>query len=233
MSQTFYPSHSDDAGSQEGPIVPSVVQNSDDMISTTLPTGNQVTQSLKLTETFRYWRNSFINKIDGLRAEWGTQKSAARNEIASAEEYLSRNVFTDSFENRELVVPSSILSLSAFFSGRILSNPNNWGRKGNLISGGPSLLGRVCTSIPSRLLLPFVLAGTVFAQLTPVTATNIWSTIQRDVLSKRLIDDCHRLWKEYYVEGLVKQKRDLCSTVDAKLQQNVKVLRESISDHLK
>lgn len=232
MSPSFYPSHQEDAKRHDGPIVPGVLQHSPEMASTTLPTGNQVTQSVQLTETFRHWRNLLINKIDGLRAEWGTQKSAVKNELASANEYLDRNVFTDVLENRELVVPSAILSLGAFFSGRVLSNPKNWGGS-NFSLAGRSSMGRILTSIPSRLLLPFVLAGTVFAQLTPVTATNIWDTFQKDALPKKFTDESHRLWSEYYVEGLVKGKQNLCRTVDQTLQQNVKALREGINDRLK
>lgn len=233
MRHSFYPSHKDDAERHDGPIIPAMVQNSPEMISTTLPTGNQVTQSLQLTENFRRWRNLLINKIDGLRAEWETQKSAARNEIDSANEYLERNVFTDTYENRELVVPSAILSLGAFFSGRVMSNPNNWGKSNNILAGRPSFLGRVCTSIPSRLLLPFLLAGIVFKQLTPVTANNIWTTFEKDALPKKFTDDSHRLWKEYYVDGLLKGKEDLRRAVNEKLQQNVKFVRENISDRLK
>ncbi|QLL32819.1 hypothetical protein HG536_0D03410 [Torulaspora globosa] len=232
MGPSFYGSGNVESTEQKGPIVPSVMNASPEMETSTLPTGNQITESVQITHTLRKWRNMLINKIDLVRAEWETQKSAARNELASADEYLQKNVFTDTHENQELLVPSTILSLGAFFSGRVLSNPLNWGSKKNILAGRPSLLGKVCTSIPARLLLPIALASTVFYQLTPVTAVNVVDTIQKDVLPKPVVDDCRRLWNEYYVHGLAKATRSLSTNCNDQLQKGVRFVRESINNAL-
>lgn len=232
MSPSFYNSNESETSVQNGPIVPSVIKSSSEMETTTLPTGNQVTESVQITHTLRRWRNLLINKIDLARAEWETQKSAARNEMASADEYLKQNVFTNARENKELLVPSAILSLGAFFSGRVLSNPLNWGSSKNFLAGRPPVLGKICTSIPSRILLPIVLAGTVFYQLTPVTATNIPETIQRDALPKKFVDDSHRLWNDYYVHGVAENTCKLRKNCKEQLQNSVKFARQTISDAL-
>ncbi|QLQ79697.1 hypothetical protein HG537_0C03450 [Torulaspora globosa] len=232
MTSSFYGSGNVEKTEQKGPMVPSVIKASPEMETTMLPTGNQIIESVQITHTLRRWRNMLINKIDLVRAEWETQKSAARNELASVDEYLQKNVLTDTHENRELVVPSAILSLGAFFSGRVLSNPLNWGSKKNIFAGRPSLLGQICTSIPSRVLLPIALASTVFYQLTPVTAVNIVDTIQRDVLPKPLVDNCHRSWNEYYVHGLAEATRNLSTNCNDQLQKSVRFVRETINDAL-
>lgn len=232
MSPSFYGSENVETASQNGPIVPSAIKASPEMETTTLPTGNQVTESVQATRTLRRWRNLLINKIDLVRAEWDTQKSAARNELSIADDYLKENVFTDSHENQELLVPSAILSLGAFFSGRVLSNPLNWGSKKNIFAGRPSVLGKICTSIPSRLLLPIALAGTVFYRLTPVTATKTVDTIQRDLLPRSLVDGSRRLWNDYYVHGLAEGSQRLGQSCNEQLQKSVRFARESISDAL-
>lgn len=232
MSPSFYDSGNVETTEENGPIVPSVIKASPEMETTMLPNGNQITESVQVTHTLRRWRNMLINKIDLVRAEWETQKSAARNELASVDEYLQKNILTDAHENQELLVPSAILSLGAFFSGRVLSNPLNWGSKKNIFAGRPSLLGKICTSIPSRLVLPIALASTVFYQLTPVTAVNIVDTIRRDVLPKPVVDGCHRLWNDYYVHGLAKATRSLSTNCNEQLQKSVRFVRESINDAL-
>lgn len=233
MSNRFYGNDGDSAELSNGPLVPAVVKSSPELKTTVLPNGNQIIQSLQLTETLRRCRNTLINQIDSIKAEWGTQKSAARNELASTKEYLEKNIFTDIYENQELLVPSSILSLGAFFCGRVLSNKNNWGSKSSLMTPRVSVLGRVLSSIPARLVLPFALAGTVFHQITPVSSENLWNTVERDALPRNFVDAYHRLWRDYYIQGVHLRKEQFYDNVYDSLQRNIRSLRKNISNNFK
>lgn len=232
MSRSFYPSDHENNESHDGPLVPTIIKTSPAIVTDTLPTGNQITQSLPLTDKFHRWRNTFINQVDLIRAEWETQKSAARNETASAEDYLKQNVFNDMHENKELLVPSAILSLGAFFCGTVLSNKANWGSSNTIFTQRPSILGRICTSLPSRMFLPFVMAGTVFSQLTPHTFANTINVVERDALPEKFVNDYHRIWREVYIDGVVKQKQQIYNNVGNCLQKSLQSLRRIIEENL-
>lgn len=232
MSRSFYPSDHENKESHDDDLIPTVIRTSTVIVTDTLPTGNQITQSLPLTDKFHRWRNTFINQVDLIRAEWETQKSAARNETASAEDYLMHNVFNNMHENKELLVPSAILSVGAFFCGRVLSNKANWGNSNTLLMHRPSILGKICTSLPSRIFLPLVLAGTVFSQLTPHTFANTIKTIERDALPDRFVNEYHRIWREVYIDGVVKREQQLCDNVNNGLQKSLRSFRKIIEENL-
>lgn len=194
-----------------------------------LLTGNKVMQSPPLTERIHEWRNLLIHKYDGIVAEWSNLKSATRNEIDSGKEYMIQNVFKDHQENSQLIIPSSILSLGAFFSGRVLTNKDNWGYR-SIVNRNPSILGRILTSFPSRVVLPLALAGTVFDQLTPQTARNAWSTFERDFLSETVIQESHHVWDQLNVQGIKQGSGEISETIQKSLQKGIRSIRESITE---
>lgn len=194
-----------------------------------LPNGNQVMESPQLTDKIHEWRNGLIYRYNSLEAEWSNLKSATKNEIATSEEYLDKNIFQDPYENGHLVVPSAILSLGAFFCGRVLTNRSNWGHA-SILRSTPSMLGRIFTSLPSRVFLPVALAITVFGQVTPATTRNAWNTIERDVLPDSFVSDSRRLWNEWYAEGLKKGSHDLGESIQSNLQYSIRRIRESIKE---
>lgn len=233
MGTNFYGKNEDQIASAAGPLVPAVISTSTEMQSSTLPNGNQILQSIPLTETSHRLRSNLINLIASLKADWGTQKSAVKNEIASAKEYLQDNIFTDIYENRELLVPSSILSLGAFLSGRVLTNKHNWGKSSVLLTPRVSVIGRLFTSLPSRICLPFILAGAIFHQVTPVSSENLWTRVEKDVLPEKLVDTYHSIRTEYLKNGLLKRNNELCDAVDNYLQSNIRLLRETVGKRFK
>lgn len=192
-----------------------------------LSTGNQVIQSPSLTEKINGWRNSVIHQYNGIAAEWSNLKSATRNEIDSGKDYLNQNVFNDPYETEKLLLPSTILSLGAFFCGRVLSNKNNWGHK-SALNRNASVLGRVLTSLPSRFILPFALSGLVFDQLTPVTTRHALRTVERDLLPETFVQESHRIWDQLYVQGVKQGSGRLGGTIEDGLQNGIKGIRESI-----
>ncbi|GAV52409.1 hypothetical protein ZYGR_0AG04000 [Zygosaccharomyces rouxii] len=194
-----------------------------------LSNGNQVIQSPPLTERIHDWRNSLIHQYNSIVAELSNLKSATGNEIYSGREYIYQNVFNDSHENNQLIVPSAILSLGAFFCGRVLTNKNNWGYR-SIVNRNPSILGRILTSLPSRIVLPLALTGIVFDQLTPGTAGNAWNTFERDFLSESFIQESHRIWDQLYVRGIKQGSGELGKTFQNGLQNGIKSIRESITE---
>ncbi|AQZ13877.1 AIM37 (YNL100W) [Zygosaccharomyces parabailii] len=192
-----------------------------------LPTGNQVTQSPQLTEKLHEWRKDLIRQYSGLLSEWSNLKSAANNEIATGQEYFDNNVFQDPYENERLIVPSAILSLGAFFCGRVLTNKFNWGYT-SILHTSPSILGRIFTSLPSRVVLPVALAIGVFGQVTPSTARSSWNTLERDFLPECFVSSFHRLWNQWYVEGLKNGSRELGESIQNNLQNGIRNIRESV-----
>lgn len=194
-----------------------------------LSTGNQVIQSPPLTERIHQWRNLLIHQCDNIISELSTLKIATRNEIDSGKEYVIQNVFNDSRENDKLIIPSTIFSLGAFFCGRILTNKSNWGYR-SITNRNPSFLGRVLTSLPARIILPLAMAGTIFDQLTPETARNIWHTFERDFLSEPFIQKSHLIWNRLYTQGIKQGSAKIGETIHNGLQNSMKSLRESITE---
>lgn len=238
MSRHFYEDEPIAVQSSKGPLVPSILTASSDVTTKTLPTGNQIAESLPVTKWVHDIRSSIISKYRLYEAEISTQQSAAINEWTAAKEYVLENVVNDKYEREEILVPASTLALSAFFSGRVLSNTKNWGfsspfnNDASYLVRKPTILGRLFVSVPSKVLLPWFLAGAVFSQLVPRTWENTVSCVERDLLPKKFVSDYHGLWKSLYVHGLKQNAEDFGKQVDAVLQANIKDLRMRIAKML-
>lgn len=99
---------------------------------------------------------------------------------------ISKNV--DS-ENKHTVVPGSLIALGAFFAGSIAVNRSNWGAKRLIFGHKSSILEKLCTSLPSRILLPWVLAAATFKYWAPQTSQNLVNATENDLL--QLISSSH------------------------------------------
>ncbi|SCV05711.1 LANO_0H13498g1_1 [Lachancea nothofagi CBS 11611] len=226
MPRHFYDDKEPTVASSEGPLVPDLVIPTD-VSTTTLSTGNQIYDSKTLNIWFNDVRSSLINRYQVYKTEWETQKSAASNEWNSVKDYTSDNILTDSYENQELLVPASALALGAFFSGRVLSNRNNWGfvspfnNQTGVLARNPTLAAKLLTSIPSRIVLPWVLAGTVFSQLVPVTWSNGLQALEKDIFPASMVSQYHEVWDKLHTNGLGKKWKELNEYMDDSLQRNI------------
>ncbi|CEP63903.1 Mic27p LALA0_S09e05072g [Lachancea lanzarotensis] len=218
MSHNFYGKDAGTPKSMEVPLVPDVVTPTD-LTTTTLSTGNNIYNSKTLDELFGNWRGSVVHKYQIYKSELETQKSAVANEYESLRKHVSEQVLTDKYENAELLVPTSVLALGAFFSGRVLSNPRNWGASASFTS-------RLLTSIPSRIVLPWTLAGVTFSQLTPVTWSHSLRSVERDVLPEEWVSQYHQFWDSLHTEGLGKKWRELNDDLDQFLQEKIHSARK-------
>lgn len=233
MSRQFYDEEKPSVVSSQGPLFPDLVPGSD-VKATTLASGNQIYDSRALSTWFGGIRNSVVHKYNIYKTELETQKSAATNEWKNARDYVSQHILTDSYEEQELLVPAGVLALGAFFSGRVLSNRNNWGfdsplnTQTGLLARNPSLLGKVLTSVPSRLVLPWCLAGAAFSQLAPVTWNNGLRALEQDALPQEFVSRYHELWNQFVTDGIQKTSRNVHETVDEKLQESFGQLRKYV-----
>ncbi|SCU81694.1 LAFA_0C06590g1_1 [Lachancea sp. 'fantastica'] len=218
MSRSFYGESAGGSKSTEAPLVPDFVTPTD-LTTTTLSTGNNIYNSKTLDELFSNWRGNAVHKYQIYKSELETQKSAVANEYESLRKHVSEQILTDEYENTELLVPTGVLALGAFFSGRVLSNPKNW-------KASTSFTSRLLTSIPSRVLLPWTLAGAVFSQLTPVTWSHSLRSVESDILPEEWVSQYHQLRDSLHTEGLGRKWRELNDDLNGYLQQRVRSGRE-------
>ncbi|SCW02446.1 LAFE_0F06612g1_1 [Lachancea fermentati] len=236
MPNRFYDDEEPSTTSTEGPLVPKLIP-SPEVETKTLSTGNQIYDSRPISEQFHHLRKAVAHKLDIYNAEINTQRTAFANEVQSIKDYLRDNIFTDRYETEELIVPSSILGLGAFFTGRVLSNRTNWGftspfnADSGFLSRKPTVIGKLTTSLPSRIILPWLLVGTVFSQLTPVTWKNSINAIERDVLPQEFVSTYDEMWNKVYVSGIKQSAIQLHESLDQTLQSSSKQMREFISRH--
>ncbi|CCC71151.1 hypothetical protein NCAS_0G02640 [Naumovozyma castellii] len=130
-------------------------------------------------------------------------------------------IFTDKAENRELLVPGSIIALGMFFTGRILTNKQNWSHK-NL-----NILGKLSTSLPSRILIPWTMAGIVFSKWTPVA----WGNLIKKEPTGLVLSTYHSI-KSGYEENVIRVKESIYRNADDYLQRSVRQARKSIINKL-
>ncbi|AET40161.1 Mic27p Ecym_5407 [Eremothecium cymbalariae DBVPG len=215
------------------PLIPDVILKSN-LRELTLPTGNQVLESLPLTKWFYETRSSVIESARLYNAEWKTQQSAARNELDNIKKYCLKNIFVD-FNELYHLPQTNILTLCSYFAGRIVSNSNNWGlskgRWSTAISGNvhhPSFLARMFTCIPSKVLLPWVLAGAVYKNNAPSSFGNAVHCVETDLLPPDFVTQYRSAWQQYYVNGLKKNAMKACAASEDFLQAQIRNSREFI-----
>ncbi|EDO16228.1 hypothetical protein Kpol_505p4 [Vanderwaltozyma polyspora DSM 70294] len=201
-----------------------------DVVKYRLSDDVEITGSEQLTESIRGWRLNIVDELDKLRSKWDTGKQEMYDKKTDTNAFLNDNVFNNKFENEELVVPSVFLSFGAFCSGRILSNPKNWGhsKTGSLTAVRSGLLYKSLTNLPSRLLLPWIFAGYTFSQFSPKTFDNICKVVEEDLLPPAFAKSCRDNWNSIYVNGIKKHSQGLSSSIDENLQNSIRSIREFI-----
>ncbi|AGO14173.1 AaceriAER379Cp [[Ashbya] aceris (nom. inval.)] len=232
MSRNFY-NYDPTVDILEPPLIPDVILKSN-LKELTLPTGNQVLESLPLTAWFQQTRSNIISHLTRYEAEWETQKSAARNELHSITSYLKGNIFNDARELHTLP-ETNILTLCAYFAGRILTNRKNWGMRPaaalqsvKASVNRPSIIARVCTSIPSKMVLPWAMAGAVFKELAPNAFGNSITSLESDILAPDFVAQYKTLWRDYYTNGAKRAATEAAELLDGKLQGYIGFARNFI-----
>ncbi|AAS53059.1 AER379Cp [Eremothecium gossypii ATCC 10895] len=231
MSRNFY-NYDPTVDILQPPLIPDVILKSN-LKELTLPTGNQVLESLPLTAWFHRTRSNIISHLTRYEAEWETQKSAARNELHSVKSYLKGNIFNDARELYALP-ETNILTICAYFAGRIITNRKNWGVSAATLQSvkssvhRPSLMARVCTSIPSKMVLPWAMAGAVFKELAPTAFDNTITSLESDILDPGFVAQYKTLWRDYYTNGAKKASIEAAELLEGKLQGYIGFARNFI-----
>ncbi|CCD25583.1 Mic27p NDAI_0F02650 [Naumovozyma dairenensis CBS 421] len=151
-----------------------------DINCTTLPEGNRIIELDGLTKWFTNRRRSIIQVDNFCHRRWELCEGFVKSKYYLTKDYLSYNIFNNEEENKNQLVPGSVLALEAAFAGMIVSNKKNWGFKNKLFHRNQSLVGKVTTSLPSRLILPWVLAGYTLSVCIPVTWKNFKKSIRQE-----------------------------------------------------
>lgn len=223
---------SSNSGNDEVPLIPIVLQNSSELLVRTVSTGNEIIESVHLTKWFQKYRTGVASQLSCYEKKWKTRTANFRLHVQHIINYSSRNIFNNDFENKHTVVPGSMIALGAFFAGSIAVNRSNWGAKRMIFSHNSSILEKLCTSIPSRIFLPWVLAAATFKYWAPQTSQNLVSATENDLLPRDFVKSYHDTWKRIYKEGYVAKKNDLRSQIDQTLQKNIRYAREQFYEKL-
>lgn len=136
-------------------------------------------------------------------------------------------------------VTASVLALGAWFTGSILTSKKNWGFQSpwthagaGVLQRNPTVFSKILTSLPVRLTLPWILAGSVYSQLTPKTWGNAVQSFERDVLPQDFVQQYHSFWNETVQDGLKKQLKGLKESAHESLQSGIGSIRETIAESL-
>ena len=197
-----------------------------------LPSGYKVLQIPEVTERIGEYRNKFLRYYERTYVKISEYKARKKNELDDRVQYLKKNIFVDKYENEELLAPISLLGLGAFFTGRILTNPTNWGYGAVLIKGQPTFFGMFMSSVPARIILPIFLAGYTFNKFLPVTSSKVVETCERDVLPKNVTKAIKDSKRQLYTEGLVNTRKTISQAVYRNCEDAVHRVRMSIADQL-
>ncbi|KOG97058.1 Mic27p [Saccharomyces eubayanus] len=216
----------------ELPLIPIAFQDSSELLVRTISTGNEIIESVHLTKWLQKRRTAFADQLDRYEKKWETNTANFRLQVQHIINYSRKNIFNDEFENKHTVVPGSLIALGAFFAGSLAVNKSNWGAKRLLFSHKSSILEKLCTSLPSRMLLPWVLAAATFKFWAPQTSQNLVSATENDLLPRDFVSSYHDAWKQLYEEGYVAKKNTLKCHIDQTLQKNIKYAREQLYEKL-
>ncbi|CAI4050258.1 hypothetical protein N7582_004870 [Saccharomyces uvarum] len=216
----------------ELPLIPIAFQNSSELLVRTISTGNEIIESVHLTKWLQKHRTNFANQLDRYEKKWETKTANIRLHVQHIINYSRKNIFNNEFENKHTVVPGSLIALGAFFAGSLAVNRSNWGAKRMLFSHNSSILEKLCTSLPSRMLLPWAFAAATFKFWAPKTSQNLVSATENDLLPSDFVKSYHDTWRQLYEEGYVAKKNTLKRHIDQTLQKNIKYAREQLCEKL-
>lgn len=236
MGRNFYDDLTDKIVERGEPLIPDFIKNNSEVRTTTLPNGNEITESIPVTEWINELRIKTIHKKEYVEAELATQKSAARNEWNTFTTYWQENVFSDEDELKEKSALANVIALGSWFTGSVITGKKNWGHSSpfntdsaGLLKRKPSILGRATTSFPVRLTLPWILAGFAYSQLMPNTWNNAVSTFKRDVLPEEFVNQCQSLRQAILENGSKSQWSSLSQNIHSSLQSGIHQVRELIA----
>ncbi|EJS42035.1 YNL100W [Saccharomyces arboricola H-6] len=224
----------DESSSSDGklPLIPIAFQNSSELLVRTISTGNEIIESVHLTKWLQKYRAALANQFDCYEKKWETKIANFRLHVQNIINYSRKEIVNNDFENRCTVVPGSLMALGAFFAGSIAVNKSNWGAKRMIFGHNSSILEKVCTSLPSRMFLPWVLAAATFRYWAPRTSQNLVSATENDLLPKDFVKSYHDAWRQIYEEGYVARKNKLKCQIDQTLQKNIRYAREQLYEKL-
>ncbi|CAI4036007.1 hypothetical protein SMKI_14G2200 [Saccharomyces mikatae IFO 1815] len=217
----------------ELPLIPAVFQNSPELLVRTIPTGNEIIESVHLTKCLQKYRNALASQLDCYGGKWDSKIANFRLVVENIINYSRKNIFNNEYENKHTVVPGSLIALGAFFAGSIAVNRSNWGAKRIIFNHNSSILEKLCTSLPSRTFLPWVLAAATFKCWSPQTSRNLVNATENDLFPDDFVKSYHDAWRKFYEEGYIVKKNDLKRKIDHKLQSNIRYAREQLCEKLK
>lgn len=213
--------------SKDNPVQVIQEERDHDLVKHTLANGNQIMESQQLTYSIHNWRLILIDRLRDYRTIFQEKKQYVYQKKDSADVFIQKNILNNQYENQNVVVPSAILSFGAFFTGRILSNKGNWGFSSEIVHK-PGLIGKAFTSIPSRVLLPWLLAGATFSKISPITYHNCTKAVEDNLLPQDVVQKYHELWQDVYVNCIKSKSSSISETFNKTLESNIKYLRELV-----
>ncbi|QHS75809.1 Mic27p [Saccharomyces paradoxus] len=228
----FYDDVSESNSNDEFPLIPVVFQNSSELSVRTIPTGNEIIESVHLTKWLREYRNALANQLDCYEKKWQSKIAKFRFQVQHVINYSRKNIFNVDFENKHTVVPGSLIAVGAFFAGSIAVNRSNWGAKRLIFGHKSTILEKLCTSLPSRIFLPWVLAAATFRYWAPQTSRNLVNATENDLLPSDFVKSYHDTWKQIYEEGYLAKKNSLKHQIEQTLQKNIRYAREQLHEKL-
>ena len=217
--------------SKDNPVQVIQEERDHDLVKHTLANGNQIMESQQLTYSIHNWRLILIDRLRDYRTIFQEKKQYVYQKKDSADVFIQKNILNNQYENQNVVVPSAILSFGAFFTGRILSNKGNWGFSSEIVHK-PGLIGKAFTSIPSRVLLPWLLAGATFSKISPITYHNCTKAVEDNLFPEDFVQKYHEIWQDVYVNCIKSKSSTISETFNKTLESNIKYLRELVCKSL-
>ncbi|KAL3229059.1 MICOS complex subunit MIC27 [Nakaseomyces bracarensis] len=197
-----------------------------------LPNGNKILQVPQVTEFVNKYRQKFLEQYGKAYQKFTARKELQKEKLEARVDYVKKNILVDDYETKELLVPVSILSLGAFLTGRIITNPSNWGRKNLVLPSRNSLLGVLSTNFAVRLTLPLILSGYTFSKLLPVTWDRIVKISEHDLFPKPYVQQIKDIRQFYYEDGVKRIKKETCENVYRGCERGVHHVRKFIIDQI-
>ncbi|CAB4252508.1 similar to Saccharomyces cerevisiae YNL100W AIM37 Putative protein of unknown function [Maudiozyma barnettii] len=160
--------------SEVSPFILAPLDDLSCMETTILTSGNLVTEATPVTNWLKKQRINVIDNRNEIKSAIDKFDSERRAEYNNVKNYFQNNIFNNKQENENRLVPTSIVALSAFLTGRIMCRKRfGWSSVGNPTSISTKLI----KSLPSRIITPWVFACTTFAIGTPETWNNVTKVI--------------------------------------------------------
>ncbi|SMN18595.1 similar to Saccharomyces cerevisiae YNL100W AIM37 Putative protein of unknown function [Maudiozyma saulgeensis] len=194
-----------------------------------LPSGNLITDATVVSNWLKTQRITIIDNCNEIKSSINKFESERIAEYNNAKGYLQDNIFNNKQENENRLVPTSIIALSAFFTGRIMCHKNfGW-----LATGGPtSISSSLIKSLPSRIITPWVFLCTTFAIGSPKTWNNFTKIINDHYISKDVSEVIHTTRDNVYNVLINAPTQSINHFSEITLPETVKQIRKKCLDLL-